>query len=55
MVEIPFIPGIFILLMIFIVIARIYGIIANYIGEQIRNLLIGLWQTVKKKYNQYKR
>jgi len=55
MLEIPFILGIFILLIISIVIARVYGIIANYIGERIRNLLIALWQKVKKKYNQYKR
>jgi len=54
MIEIPFIPGIFILLIISIVIARVYGIIANYIGGQISKLFIGLWQKVKKKYNQYK-
>lgn len=54
MIEIPFIPGILILLIIFIAIAIVYGVIANYIGEQIRKLLIVLWEKVKKKYNQYK-
>lgn len=49
MIEIPFILGLFIVLIISIVIARFYGIVANYIGEQIRNFFIGLWQRVKNK------
>ncbi len=54
MVEIPFIPGNFVLLIISIVIARFYGIVANNIGDQIRKLFIGLWQKVKNKYYQLK-
>jgi len=48
MIEIPFIPGMLILLVIFIVIIRVYMTIANEIGELIRMFFIGLWQKIKK-------
>lgn len=48
MIEIPFIPGILILLVIFMVIIRVYMTIANDIGEHIRMFFIGLWQKIKK-------
>jgi hypothetical protein len=48
MIEIPFIPGMLILLAIFIVIIRVYMTIANEIGELIRMFFIGLWKMIKK-------
>ena len=48
MIEIPFIPGVLIILFIFIVITRVYMTIANDIGEHIRMFFIGLWQNIKK-------
>jgi len=47
-IEIPFIPGILMLLIIFIVTIRVYIIISSYIGEQIRLFFVSLWQRIKK-------
>lgn len=48
MIDIPFIPGILILLMISIVIIRVYMEIANNIGEWTRRFFLFLWQIIKK-------
>ena len=53
-IDIPFIPGILIILVISILLARFWRTISSFIGEPIRKLLINLWQIIKKKYNQYK-
>lgn len=46
--EIPFIPGILILLIISIVFAKLYREIANFIGEQIRAFFLKLWKAIKR-------
>lgn len=43
-VEMPFIPGVLISLVIFIAITRIYMIISNYTGEQVRTFFVNLWE-----------
>lgn len=46
--DMPFIPGILLLLLIFICITRVYMTIAENIGEKIRMFFIALWQRIKK-------
>lgn len=48
MIEISFIPGILIFLVIYTVIIGVYMNIANEIGELIRMFFIGLWKMIKK-------
>ena len=48
MIELRFIPGILIGLVICIVFIRVYMTIANEIGNLIRMFFIGLWKMIKK-------
>ena len=48
MIELPFIPGIIVFLIIITIITRVHMEIANFIGEMFRLFFTIIWKSLRK-------